>query len=137
MRILLDSNVALDHMLEREPFFDNADRLFASMPENTELLMSASAVTDVFYIARKHFRNKRKAMDALKKLLDIVKVAAVDDADIRRAVALDWGDFEDAVQFVAGEGARADCIVTRDKANYATAAIPVISPSEFINALMR
>ena len=136
MKILLDSNVALDYTLKREPFYADAKKIIDAESESVEVLLSASAVTDVYYISRKHLGGKALAMDSLKKLLSIVKVAAVDDADIRRAIVLDWGDFEDAVQFVAGEGARADCVVTRDKANYASAAIPVISPSEFINALM-
>ena len=134
MRVLIDSNVALDHMLKREPFCESAAKIIDFASGDDDVLMSASAVTDVYYIARKHFRDKHKAMVALKQLLQTVQVAAVDDADIRRAIALDWADFEDAVQFVAGEGAAADCVVTRDKPGYATTTT-VLTPTEFIGLL--
>ena len=135
MRVLIDSNVALDHMLQREPFCKSSDKIIDFTSETNEVLISASAVTDVFYIARKHFRDKHKAMTALKKLLQTVKVATVDDADIRRAIALDWADFEDAVQFVASEGAAADCVVTRDKRGYASSTMTVLTPAEFLGYL--
>ena len=135
MRVLLDSNVALDHILKREPFFNDAEKVLALVSANVEFFLSASAVTDVFYISRKHLRSKIKAMDALKKILLKIKIAALDDADIRRAVALEWGDFEDAVQFVAGEEAFVDCIVTRDKSNYPATTPAVLSPDEFLSLL--
>jgi len=131
MKILIDSNVALDSLLKRHPFYKASEKVIDLASECINVLISASAVTDIFYITCREVKNKKLAMDALKGLLQTVKVAAVDDLEIRRAISLDWEDFEDAVQFAAAEDARADCIVTRDKTGYASATIPVFEPDEF------
>jgi len=135
VKILLDSNVALDSLLQRKPFDDLAEQVLATTPGQITFLISASAVTDVYYIARKELRDRTVTMNALKGLLRKVKVTATDERDIHRAIALDWRDFEDAVQFATGESAFVDCIVTRDKNNFESGAIPVVTPDELLTFL--
>ena len=135
MKILVDSNVALDYMLQREPFFDDAERVVALVSGKVEIMISASVVTDVFYITRRHLGEKKQAMTALKKLLFRINVATVSEDEIHQAIALDWSDFEDAVQYVSGRTACVDFIVTRDKKNYCSASIPVVSPDELLALL--
>ena len=135
MKILLDSNIALDYMLKRVPFYEKAEMIVDMASESLEVFLSASSVTDVYYIARKLLRSKAAAMRALKGLLETVKVTATDDRDIKRAIALDWRDFEDAVQFATGESAFVSFIVTRDKNNFESGDIPVVSPDELLTFL--
>ena len=135
MKILIDSNIALDSLLERYPFHVESEKVIDLASDRVDVLISASAVTDVFYITSREKKSKQVAMSTLKGLLRTVKIAPLDDADIRRAIALDWDDFEDAVQFAAGERAGVDFIVTRDKTNYAKSTIPVVAPAELIALL--
>jgi hypothetical protein len=71
-------------------------------------------------------------MSLIKKLLVDVDVAAVTGNEIRQAISLDWGDFEDAVQYAAGESIAVDYIVTRNKKDFASASMPVVSPDELL-----
>jgi hypothetical protein len=75
-------------------------------------------------------------MTLIKDLLENVDVAAVTGNEIRQAVNLDWGDFEDAVQYAVGESIAVDYIVTRNKNDFASAILPVVSPDEFLALLI-
>jgi len=132
MKVLLDSNVALDAMLDRPPFNAAAAKLLSVAGEGVEFFISASAVTDVFYITRRTIKNNDFAMSLLNDLLDTVSVATVGEHEIRRAISLGWNDFEDAVQYCAGERLFLDRIVSRDKDGYKSGAMPVCTPDELL-----
>jgi hypothetical protein len=74
-------------------------------------------------------------MAQLKALLSIVSVAGVDEEAIRRAVSLGWDDFEDAVQYAAGEAVPVDYLVTRDRTGFADAPVQALNPAEFLDLL--
>jgi predicted nucleic-acid-binding protein len=135
MKILLDSNVALDVVLKREPFFKSASIVIGLSQGGVGLFISASAITDIYYIVHKAKGSKTTAITLIKNLLENVDVAAVTGNEIRQAINLDWGDFEDAVQYAAGESIAVNYIVTRNKTDFASAAIPVVSPDELLTLL--
>jgi predicted nucleic acid-binding protein len=136
MKILIDSNVALDALLKREPFYDSATNVISLSQGGIGLFISASTITDIYYIARKSKSSKKIAITLIKDLLENVDVAAVTSNEIRQAVSLDWGDFEDAVQYAVGESIAVNYIVTRNKADFASTTLPVVSPEELLALLV-
>ena len=136
MKILLDSNVAIDAVLKREPFYNSAEKVIGLSQGGIGLFISASAITDIYYIVRKSTGNKKTAITLIKNLLENIDIAAVTGNEIRQAISLDWGDFEDAVQYAAGETIAVDYIVTRNKSDFASAILPVVSPDEFMALLI-
>jgi predicted nucleic acid-binding protein len=136
MKILIDSNVVLDLLLERGAFYDPALRVFSLSKGSFRLFVSASTITDIYYIVRNLKKSKEIALESLKNLLAMVDVAAVTGDEIRQAVNLDWSDFEDAVQYAVGESIAVDYIVTRNKNDFASAVLPVVSPDEFLALLI-
>jgi predicted nucleic acid-binding protein len=135
MKILLDSNVVLDVFLRRIPYYEAGAAILGLSKEGVELFISASAITDIFYITRKSLDDKKAAMSLLKNLLINVDVAAVSGGEIRRAIDLGWNDFEDALQYAVGEGLGADYIITRNTADFVSTALPVATPDEFLSSL--
>ncbi|GHT60223.1 twitching motility protein PilT [Spirochaetia bacterium] len=131
--VLLDTNVLLDEITRREPFYDNAANIIslAKLGRFTALV-SASAITDMYYIACKDLKDKTLVMSRLKALLKTVEIAAVTGAEIHRAINLDWADFEDCVQYTAGESLAVSYIITRDPEGFAASGIPVVSPEKFL-----
>jgi hypothetical protein len=119
--------------LGRLPFCEAGAAILGLSKEGIELFVSASAITDIFYITRKTLDDKQAAMSLLKNLLINVDVAAVSGDEIRRAIDLDWHDFEDALQYAVGEWLRVDYVITRNTADFASAALPVVTPDEFLN----
>ena len=76
--------------------------------------------------------DKQKSMELLKNLLKTVNIASVTGEEIYRAVDLNWSDFEDAVQYSAGENIQADYIITRDAKGYIDSAITTATPVDFL-----
>ena len=137
MKILIDTNVTIDVILENQPFLASSVKIIGLAELGIKLFLSASAITDIYYIVSRAKKSKKIAMSLIKDLLESVDVAAVTGNEIRQAVSLDWDDFEDAVQYAAGESIAVDYIVTRNKADFASAALPVVSPDELLKSLIQ
>ena len=79
MQVLIDTNIVLDVLLNRPDFVQPAVKIF-KLPEDTvQKYISASAITDIHYIAYQEMRDKTKVKELLKKLLQIIHVADVSE----------------------------------------------------------
>ena len=136
MKILIDTNIALDILLKR-PDYPNAYIIYSLAEKNKiACYISASAITDIFYIARKDI-GKKNAKEALKTLLQVFKPATVTASHIYEALDLEWEDFEDSVQYVVGENFPVDYIITRNISDYASGSIPAVTPEQFIKVIAK
>ena len=122
--------------MKREPFYNSAEKVIGLSQGGIGLFISASTITDIYYIVRKSTGNKKTAITLIKDLLENIDIAAVTGNEIRQAINLDWGDFEDAVQYAAGETIAVDYIVTRNKKDFASAVLPVVTPDELLELLI-
>lgn len=135
MRVLLDTNVALDHLLNRAPWASDATALW--QPSSTgifDAFVSAITPVNVFYIARKGV-GVVLARRITGSLLAAIGICTVNLAVLQAAQTLAFKDYEDAVQHASASAARMDAIVTRDPAGYAGAVLPVLSPADFLRQL--
>ena len=137
MNVLIDTNVALDVLLAREPFFEFSQLvMLASEQKIINGYVTASAVTDIFYIANKHLKDKTATYKLLNEhLMGTVSIATVDGNSISKALDLEWNDFEDCVQYVVGESINADYIVTRNPGDFKNVQISVVTPEELLNTI--
>ena len=121
MKVLFDTNILLDILLEREPHIDVASKLF-SLVDNGRVQGSicATAVTTTYYMTAKGFGSKR-AHDQVRTLLSMFEVAPVDGGVLQRALDGGFKDFEDAVAHEAAHAAGASAIVTRDRGDFTKA----------------
>lgn len=132
MRLFLDTNVVLDVLAAREPYWRASARVLAAVDEKRAVgLVAAHSVTTIFYLLSKHL-NRRKARAAVVHLLRLVEVAPVGHDVLLQALSLGWDDFEDAVQAAAALGSGATHLVTRNPRDFAGLAIPVLTPEEFV-----
>lgn len=137
MRLMLDSNVFLDVLLERELFVeDSCDVLSLCEDHKVDGFVSASAITDIFYIVRKYTHNMEIAYKAIGKVLDIVKVADVTNGDVLEAYQRGGHDFEDALVAVCAASANCSYIITRNKKDFEEFNVPAVSPAEFLNEIL-
>lgn len=132
MRVLFDTNVILDVLLEREPHVDAASKLFA-LVDNGRIngAICATTATTIYYIAAKSF-GARRARDQIHGLLGLFEVAPVDRDVLDGALDIDFPDYEDAVVHEAARAAAATVIVTRDRDDFTNSAIPAIDPVELL-----
>jgi predicted nucleic acid-binding protein len=131
-KVLLDTNVIIDWLAKRVPFAERSIQVIELVRDGkVAAFVSASAITDIFYIIRK-LVNLSAAQDAITQILSILKIAAIDESDIIAARYSLFADFEDAVQFTCAKKLGADYIITRDTADFEQSTIPAISPDDFI-----
>jgi predicted nucleic acid-binding protein len=136
MKLLIDTNVVLDMLLRREPHYENAAKVAVLSEKGyVSCYVSASAVTDIYYIAQKELGNKDLLISILVKLFETFRIAAVSEAGIHEALDLNWDDFEDCVQYTAGKSVEVDYIVTRNVKDFAKGQIGAVSPKEFIDMI--
>jgi len=137
MIILIDTNVVLDFLLKNKGFYEDArDVLLLIEKDIVRGYISASAVTDIYYIVRKANQSKGVALDLIEKLVESVHVASIDEGTIKQAIDLKWDDFEDSIQYLAGENVAADYIVTRDIKGFELSNIETITPKAFISLMI-
>lgn len=137
MRILIDTNVVLDVLLKREPFYKAAVEVMElTKLNNVQEYVSASAITDIYYLAYRQLKNKELAGRLLKKLLTIVSVAGVSEQEIKEALELEWSDFEDSVQYSVAYWQGMDAIITRNLNDYKKSEIPVWQPEQALKEIL-
>jgi predicted nucleic acid-binding protein len=133
MKILVDTNIVLDVMLKREPFYKSSlEILGLTKRDNVEEYVSASAITDIYYLAYRQLRDKEVVKKLMKKLLTVVSVASVSEQEIENALSLEWNDFEDSVQYSVAFLQEMEGIVTRNPNDYKEAKIKIWKPEELL-----
>ena len=133
MKIMIDTNVVLDVLLKREPFFQASYEVMKrSALEQVEGYISATAATDIFYLLRRALRDKQAAKDGLEKLLQLVIFADALGEDVHAAIASNMTDFEDALVSAIAERCHMDYIVTRNTGDYRESSVKALTPQEFL-----
>jgi predicted nucleic acid-binding protein len=133
MKVLVDTNVILDVLLHRVPFYEDSRAVY-DLVERRQIsgCVSSSAMTDIFYLLYKAHKNAHTVYSLMDDIARLFTIAPVLERTIRDALSLRWKDFEDAVQFTAAREIVAAYIITRNMTGYENAAIPCVSPAGFI-----
>ena len=135
MKILFDTTIILDVLLDREPFSGDAAFLM-SLVEQSEItgFICATTVTTVHYLAIKAL-GPQAASRHIQTLLSLFDVAPVNRVVLEGAAASSFMDFEDAVLHESAIHAGAEYIVTRNSDDFKKSKIPVFNPRDLINIL--
>lgn len=130
MKLLFDTNVVLDLLMDREPFADAAGELFARV-EAGEVVggLCGTTITTVFCLIAKALGPGR-AKGEIAKLMALFEIAPVNRPVLEAAVSSTFVDFEDAVLHEAACHFGADAIVTRNQKDFKATRIPAHDPAE-------
>jgi predicted nucleic acid-binding protein len=130
---MIDTNIILDVLLEREPFFEQS-RNVLNLCESKDIygFISASTATDIFYIIRKALGSTDEAYTALGHILNIVKVLTVTNDDVNQAFLQKSKDFEDCLLATCAKSNKCNGIVTRNKKDFLSFDITLYSPDEIV-----
>ncbi len=135
MKILFDTNIVLDVLMDRLPHAEVAVELFSKVEDGTIIgYLCGTTITTVFYLAAKTVGAPR-AQEEIKKLLSLFEVAPVNRHVLESALVLDFNDFEDAVIHEAACHVGADAIVTRNQKDFKKAKLPVYTADEMAKIL--
>ena len=130
--MIVDTNVVLDVLLEREPFVKDAVDLFCLAEESQiDAFLCATTITTIDYLLTQSLPAS-KARDALGNLISLFEIATVNRPVIERALRSKIHDFEDAVLDEAGQMAGVDSVITRNTKDFAGSTLKVFDPTEFL-----
>jgi predicted nucleic acid-binding protein len=138
MKVFIDTDLILDVLAERRPFYETSAKIW-ELVESRDLrgYLSATSMTDIFYILNKQL-GKEKAYDLVNKIIMVFDITSVSQADIRKALNLGFQDFEDAVQVVCAKKIGATYLITRNTEDFQEAeGVEVVDPETFLLSLAR
>ena len=132
IKILIDTNVIIDYLANREPYADQAERIIDMCADGEVTgIITANSVTDIYYIMQKQ-AGRSKAMDGLRALLDVLDIAEVGKRDILNAADLNMDDFEDALVATCAKRINAQYIISRNIKDYSNSPVSAIMPQKFL-----
>jgi predicted nucleic acid-binding protein len=135
LRVLLDTNIVVDVALERQPFYTVSVQVLASAYRGEiEAFISASTVSDIYYIIRKA-KGHNATLEFLQIIAPFCRIATVDQLVISNALLSSLKDFEDAVQYETAIANQLEAIVTRNPQDFSGDVLQILTPEAFIQQL--
>jgi len=133
LTVLIDTDVLVDFMTDREPFTESAKKIIKKSHESAiNAFLAPHSITNIFYILRKYY----SVAERKQRLTDLclsVSVVLVDADLVMNALANNnFDDVEDSLQAECAIAIGADYIVTRNIKDYAKSKIPAVLPNELL-----
>lgn len=136
MKAYIDTNILVDLVLSRREFLPDAQRVFAlGYTGECRLVVSALSFVNTVYLARKYKYPLDEVYDKLRMVADFVDVADLRGQNVIDMLAINWKDYEDATQHRSAIDEKADCIVTRNKKDFKSSTLDVLTPSELFSKM--
>ncbi|WP_133511348.1 PIN domain-containing protein [Candidatus Thiosymbion oneisti] len=137
MRVIFDLNVLLDVLLDRVPHAtDSAAALRLAETHTVEGYLCAAGVGTLDYLLTRGL-DRKQARFHLGNVRKTLHIAAVTEAVIDAALALDWPDLEDAIVHESARLGGVDAIVTRDLADFSAASLAIFVPKQLVAVATR
>lgn len=134
MNVFLDTNVVVDYITGREPFFSDALDIITMCERGLITgVVSSLTVVNCLYIARKLFPGKDSLYEKLDWMLSLFQISAISEETLREVSLSKPYDVEDGVQYFSALAYGIDVIVTRDSKGFAAFSTPIFSPSDFLH----
>ena len=132
-RILVDTNILLDYLLTREPFYEDAKKVVLTCTEGeTEGCIAAHSISNMFYILRKDYDVKDRR-EILTNLCTIFDVEGIDKTKLLSGLHNAYfSDFEDCLQMECAKAYNAEYIVTRNVDDYRSSEVKAILPKDYL-----
>ena len=132
MRVLVDTNIFLDILIQRDPFYKDSQRIFKLVEYgHIEGYIAPITINNIVYIARK-FQQPDQIRNFISVLADVFTICHMDSVDVRNAVRLDFKDIEDALQASMAASHQCDTIITSNLSDYKYSPIPAMSAANFL-----
>lgn len=136
IRLFLDTNVILDLLGERIPFFDSIAKI-ATLADQNKITLVASPLsfTTVDYVLNK-YETSESVLNKLRKFKIICEVCEVDENTIEKGLNSSFKDFEDAVQYFTALQSDCSIIITRNGKDFKDSTIPIMTAKEYLSSIL-
>jgi len=135
--LFLDTNIILDLLANRMPFYMEAAKLFSlADKKKVKLSISSLCIADAHYILSRQ-KPEKEVRNILRTFKVLVKVLPLDDKITDLALNSEFRDFEDAIQYYTAIEYDQDLIITRNQQDFKESKIPVMTAGEFIKSIKK
>jgi predicted nucleic acid-binding protein len=135
--LFLDTNIILDLLANRKPFYTEAAKLFSlADKKKVKLSISSLCIADAHYILSRQ-KPEKEVRNILRTFKVLVKVLPLDDKIADLALNSEFRDFEDAIQYYTAIENDQDLIITRNQQDFKESKIPVMTAGEFIKSITK
>ena len=133
MKLLIDTNIVLDVLMKRDIFYDNS-RAVLKLCEDRKIqgFITASSMTDIFYLVRKAMKNVDETYKIIAALLEILGILSVTSKDVQKAFLARAKDFEDCLIAECAKSNKCSGIVTRNYKDFLTFGVNIYSPEDIL-----
>jgi predicted nucleic acid-binding protein len=132
MKVFVDTNIIMDVLTEREPFYKNSAVMWTMAEKNVfNAYISAISVNNVYYIIKK-LKGKSQAGQIVDKILEDFTIIALTYEILKLSRTFGGKDFEDVIQYFSAIHSGCDYIVTRNPSDFPGKEIKILQPHEFI-----
>ncbi len=137
MRLFLDTNVVLDLLGERKPFYESIAKIATlADKEQITLVVSALSYSTVNYILMK-YENREKVIGKLQKFKVISEICSLDELVIEKGLNSKFRDFEDALQYYSALKSGCNIIISRNVKDFKESEMPVMTPAEYLTTIRK
>lgn len=134
MRVLIDTNVIIDFLTSRPNFSEQANRVFLNCLMGKFIgYFTAAQYSDIHYVIKDATSNEEETRKKIKDLLNLLKVLDVNESDVKSSLSYEKNDAEDGLVVACAERHKIDIIVTRNKKDFKSSKLEIMSPADFIS----
>jgi predicted nucleic acid-binding protein len=136
-RLFIDTNVMLDFLGERHPFYESMAKLTTLADKGKlKLVVSPISFATVNYFITK-FESSEIAKEKLRKFKIICEISKLDEHIIEKGLNADFKDFEDSLQYFSAVESNCDILITRNGKDFKNSYIPVMTADEYLNSIRK
>jgi predicted nucleic acid-binding protein len=136
MKVFFDTNIIVDVIEQREPFFTQSSQIFLMAASGAiEGLIGAGSITDLYYIVKQSLKDASLALNSITDILKFLTLVDTTAQSIWEATCLNFADFEDAVIAATAQREGVDYIITRNMKDFTDSPVKAVSPIEFLQQL--
>ena len=136
MRILFDTCIIIDYLLNRNEFSNEAKKVIMPVVDKTTYgFITVKSLMDIHYIVKKYLHNEKDTRNIINILLESFILVDSTAQDATKALTSNINDFEDALMVESAKSIKADCIVSRNIKDFKKSDIPVITSKELLSMI--
>ena len=133
-KIFLDTNIVIDLLGEREPFYESAAKI-ATLADKGKIQIYVSALTySTIYYVLTRFEDKEIVKEKIRKFKVIVETSDLTEKIIDKGLESKFSDFEDALHYYCALKMDCNIIITRNVKDFKVSDIPVLTPDEYLKS---
>lgn len=132
IKVFVDSDIILDLLAQREPYFEYAAKLFTLIDQQKIKAYTSPLIFANLHYLLKKLTSNTVALKSLRKLKTLINILPVDERIIEQALNSDFNDFEDAIQYFTATSSGINLLLTRNKVDYKKSKIAISTSEEFL-----